>query len=48
MPRRKSRSASGPNMTVMEPRLLSDWEAAHVFLEVARSQSFRVAAGKMR
>lgn len=35
-------------MTVMEPRLLTDWEAAHVFLEVARSGSFRAAADKLR
>ncbi len=32
----------------MEPRLLTDWEAAHVFLEVARSRSFRAAADKLR
>ena len=34
-------------MTVMEPRLLPDWEAAHVFLEVARSSSFRAASEKL-
>jgi DNA-binding transcriptional LysR family regulator len=32
----------------MEPRLLHDWEAAHVFLEVARSKSFRAASDKLR
>ena len=47
-PRRKSRSVRGAHMTVMEPRLLTDWEAAHVFLEVARSGSFRAAAEKLR
>jgi DNA-binding transcriptional LysR family regulator len=35
-------------MSVMEPRLLADWEAAHVFLEVARNSSFRAAAEKLR
>lgn len=44
-PHRKSRSA--PNMTVMEPRLLHDWESVHVFLEVARSGSFRAASDKL-
>jgi DNA-binding transcriptional LysR family regulator len=47
-PRRKSRPVRGAHMTVMEPRLLTDWEAAHVFLEVARSGSFRAAAEKLR
>jgi DNA-binding transcriptional LysR family regulator len=47
-PRRKERPVPGPHMTVMEPRLLADWEAAHVFLEVARSRSFRAAAEKLR
>ena len=46
-PRTKSRSRSGAFMTVMEPRLLADWEAAHVFLEVARNSSFRAAAEKL-
>ena len=45
-PRRKGRPR-GPHMTVMEPRLLDDWEAAHVFLEVARSKSFRAASEKL-
>ncbi len=40
-PHRKSRPMKGPHITVVEPRLLTDWEAAHVFLEVARSRSFR-------
>jgi DNA-binding transcriptional LysR family regulator len=47
-PRRKSRPVRGAHWTVMEPRLLTDWEAAHVFLEVARSGSFRAAAEKLR
>jgi DNA-binding transcriptional LysR family regulator len=46
--RRKRRPAPGATMTVMEPRLLNDWETAHVFLEVARSKSFRSAAEKLR
>ena len=47
-PHDKSRVQSGALMTVMEPRLLHDWEAAHVFLEVARSKSFRAASDKLR
>ena len=47
-PRRKGRPVQGVHMTVMKPRLLADWEAAHVFLEVARSKSFRAAADKLR
>ena len=47
-PRRKSRAVSGPHLSVMEPRLLTDWDATHVFLEVARSGSFRAAAEKLR
>ena len=47
-PRRKSRPVRGAHMTVMEPRLLADWEAVHVFLEVARSGSFRAASDKLR
>lgn len=46
--RRKGRPARRTPMSVMEPRLLTDWEAAHVFLEVARSRSFRAAADKLR
>jgi DNA-binding transcriptional LysR family regulator len=46
--RRKRRPAPGATMTVMEPRLLNDWETAHVFLEVARSKSFRAAAENLR
>jgi DNA-binding transcriptional LysR family regulator len=48
MLRRKSRPVRGAHMTVLEPRLLTDWEATHVFLEVARSGSFRAAAEKLR
>jgi DNA-binding transcriptional LysR family regulator len=33
--------------TVVEPRILPDWEAAHIFLEVTRSGSFRAAAQKL-
>lgn len=37
----------GERAVVVEPRSLPDWEAAHVFLEVARCGSFRSAALKM-
>ena len=33
--------------SVVEPRILPDWEAVHIFLEVARSGSFRAAAQKL-
>lgn len=46
--RQKSRAKPQSHMSVMEPQLLADWEAAHVFLEVARSSSFRAAAEKLR
>jgi DNA-binding transcriptional LysR family regulator len=32
----------------VEPRLINDWEAAHIFLEVVRSGSFRMAAQKLQ
>src|SRR5882762_3210369 len=44
---KKSRSRGG-QWAVVEPPTVPDWEAAHVFLEVARSGSFRAAAQKLR
>ena len=32
---------------MVEPRVVPDWEAAHIFLEVARCGSFRAAAQKL-
>ena len=32
---------------IIDPPAISDWEAAHIFLEVARSGSFRAAAQKL-
>src|SRR5690242_19439590 len=40
-PREKQWSVSGP-------AVIPDWEAAHIFLEVARCGSFRAAAQKLR
>lgn len=45
-PRRKTRS-QGQSWTVVEPRTIPDWEAAHIFLEVARCGSFRAAADRL-
>ncbi|MEY4706545.1 MAG: hypothetical protein RJB58_268 [Pseudomonadota bacterium] len=45
-PRRKARP-QGKSWTVVEPRTIPDWEAAHIFLEVARCGSFRAAADKL-
>jgi DNA-binding transcriptional LysR family regulator len=47
MPPRRKGPLPGSHITVIEPRLLTDWEAAHVFLEVTRSHSFRAAAEKL-
>ena len=33
---------------MVEPRVIPDWEAAHIFLEVARCGSFRAAAQKLQ
>lgn len=46
-PRKKSRPSQEPRWTVVEPRIIPDWETAHVFLEVARCGSFRAAADKL-
>src|SRR3954471_12766338 len=32
---------------IIDPPAISDWEAAHTFLEVARNGSFRAAAQKL-
>lgn len=37
----------GERAVVVENRALPDWEAAHVFLEVARNGSFRAAAARI-
>ena len=47
MSRSNGRTRHGTGWTVMEPRLLADWDAAHVFLEVARSKSFRAASERL-
>src|SRR5882724_5004240 len=44
---KKSRSRGG-QWAVVEPPTVPDWEAAHIFLEVARCGSFRAAAQKLR
>jgi DNA-binding transcriptional LysR family regulator len=46
-PQKTSPSRNG-NWTLIESPTVPDWEAAHVFLEVARSGSFRAAALKLR
>jgi DNA-binding transcriptional LysR family regulator len=43
-PKRKSHKEQ---WAVIEPRIIPDWEAAHIFLEVARCGSFRAAAQKL-
>lgn len=45
--RKKGRSI-GEKLSVVAPMTVPDWEAAHMFLEVARSGSFRAAAQKLR
>lgn len=46
-PAKKNKSLK-EQWAVVEPRQVPDWEAAHIFLEVTRSGSFRAAAQKMR
>ena len=43
----KSKGSQGERWAVIEPPAVSDWEAAHIFLEVARCGSFRAAAQKL-
>jgi len=48
---RSSQKTSGlysDQWAAIEPRMITDWEAAHTFLEVVRSGSFRTAAQKLR
>lgn len=47
-PRKKTVKAASQQWAVVEPRVVPDWEAAHIFLEVARCGSFRAAAQKLR
>ena len=43
----KKRKPQDKQWTVSAPPVVSDWEAAHIFLEVARCGSFRAAAQKL-
>jgi DNA-binding transcriptional LysR family regulator len=43
-PKGKNSAAPEQHWTTSNPRIVADWEAAHIFLEVARSGSFRAAA----
>jgi len=43
----KKRNPQDKQWTVSAPPAVSDWEAAHIFLEVARCGSFRAAAQKL-
>jgi DNA-binding transcriptional LysR family regulator len=43
----KKRSAHKQQWGVIEPPAISDWEAAHIFLEVVRCGSFRAASQKL-
>jgi DNA-binding transcriptional LysR family regulator len=45
---KKNNKPRGEHWALMENPTAPDWEAAHVFLEVARSGSFRAAAQKSR
>lgn len=45
---KKNNKPRGEHWAMVEPPTVPDWEAAHVFLEVARSGSFRAAAQKLR
>jgi len=48
---RSSQKKDGPyreQWAAVEPRMVTDWEAAHIFLEVVRSGSFRTAARKLQ
>ncbi len=44
---KKSKGSRVERWAVVEPPAVSDWEAAHIFLEVARCPSFRAAAQKL-
>jgi DNA-binding transcriptional LysR family regulator len=45
---KKNNKSRGEHWAVDEIPAVPDWEAAHIFLEVARSGSFRAAAQKLR
>ncbi|HKX64316.1 MAG TPA: LysR family transcriptional regulator [Rhizomicrobium sp.] len=45
---KKNNKPQGEHWATVEAPTVSDWEAAHIFLEVARSGSFRAAAQKLR
>jgi len=44
---KKAKSAA-EQWAIVAPRVVPDWEAVHIFLEVARCGSFRAAAQKLR
>ena len=44
---KKNNTKSKERWGIVDPPAISDWEAAHTFLEVARSGSFRAAAQKL-
>src|SRR5882762_7511688 len=44
---KKTKGSQGERWAVIEPPAVPDWEAAHIFLEVARCGSFRAAAQKL-
>jgi len=44
----KKTKSAGAQWAVVAPRIVPDWEAVHIFLEVARCGSFRAAAQKLR
>jgi len=44
---KKSKGSQSERWAVVESPSVSDWEAAHIFLEVARCGSFRAAAQKL-
>ena len=45
---KKNDTARSQRWTIIEAPTVSDWEAAHIFLEVARCGSFRAAAQKLK
>ena len=45
---KKNNKSRGEHWAMVEVPAVPDWEAAHIFLEVARSGSFRAAAQKLR
>jgi DNA-binding transcriptional LysR family regulator len=45
---KKNNKSRGEHWALVESPAVPDWETAHIFLEVARSGSFRAAAQKLR